>query len=127
MQASDEGDDVKFLYSHLLAVFDQKKFFHKMDAKPLSADPDQFHSNHWVKFCQGCDPEWLQMSVPQKTKYLRSWLGKKLSLDPKLKCMLPEPGCKRKSRNEMGWRGFEMSDAELEAVLAEVMEAYQLR
>ena len=124
---TDEGDDLSVLFSLLLAAFEQKKCFDKMDAKPNSADPDQFHSNHWKKFSEGCEPGWLQMTIPQKTKYLRSWLVTKLSLDPKLKCMLPEPGCKRRPRNDMSWRGFEISDAELDVVLAEVMEAYQLR
>ena len=123
---SDEGDDLSVLFSLLLAVFDQKGFFQQMDAKPLLSNPDQFHSNHWVKFSEGCKPSWLQMSIPQKTKYLRSWLVRKLSLDPKLRCMLPGKGCKRKQRNDMAWHGFEISDAELDAVLAEVMEAYQL-
>ena len=51
---------------------------------------------------------------------------KKFSLDPQLRCMLPGVGRKRKVRNEMSWRGFEMADAELDAVLDEVMGVYVL-
>ena len=47
---------------------------------------------------------------------------KKLSLDPRGKCMLPRPGGWRKRRNEISWSGFEMNDAELDGVLDEVMD-----
>ena len=128
-QPSNVGDDVSILFSILLAVFDEKNLYEKMETKPAAADPAKFHSAHWVRFIEGCEGPWLQMSIPQKTKHLRWWLMKKFSMDPNLKCMLPGPGqptCKRKPRNEMSWRGFEMSDAQLDAVVAEVMEAYQL-
>ena len=124
---TEEGDDLAVVFSLLLAVFEQKGFFDRMDAKPNSAAPDEFLTNHWVKFAEGCNPEWLQMSMPQKTMYLRSWLVKKLSMDVNGKQMLPVCPSKRKARNDMCWLRFEISDCELDTVLAEVMAAYQSR
>ena len=51
---------------------------------------------------------------------------KKFSLDPCGKWMFPPHGGKRTGRNEISWSGFEMSDRELDGVLKEVMEAYQM-
>ena len=122
---TDEGKDLSVLFSLLLEVIDRKGFFQNMSAKPAAANPDKFHGNHWTRFCEGCEPPWLEMTVSQKSKHLRRWMVKKFSLDPRGKCMLPRPGGRRKHRNEISWSGFEMNDAELDGVLDEVMEAYQ--
>ena len=125
---TDEGDDVKLVFSLLLALFDQMGFYGNMaNGKPRAANPDKFHSDHWTRFVKGCEPPWLQMSDSQKAKHLRSWLVHKFSLDPDERCMLPGNGRRRKKRNDIGWVGFEMSDDDLDTVMAQVIAAYQSR
>ncbi len=38
--------------------------------------------------------------------------------------MMPGPGSKRKLRNEAGWKGFELSDAELDELVKSIFEDY---
>ena len=125
---SDEGDDLKLFFSPVLALFDQMGLYRKMaNGKPKAARPDKFHADHWKRFVKGCEPPWMQMSVSQKAKHLRSWLVHKFSLDPDDRCMLPGNGRRRKTRNDIGWVGFEMSDDDLDTVMAQVIAAYQSR
>ena len=49
----------------------------------------------------------------------------KFSLDKELKCMLPIEVHRRKPHNEASWKGFWMTDAELENLVREIMTDYQ--
>ena len=45
-------------------------------------------------------------------------------MDPKELSIRPNIGAKRKLRNNTQWTGFELSDAEMERLVADVMRQY---
>ena len=123
-RSMEEGDDVAILFSSLLKTMAHKGFFEKMNEwKPNRADPNKFLSKYWFPFVRDLDPPWLKMDIIQKSDHLKSWLLNKWSVDPKKKCMCPRGG-KRLRCNDMGWPRLEMTDAELDEVVREVMEMY---
>ena len=67
----------------------------------------------------------MSMSSNQKRAHARRFFVKKFSLDPKLECMLPGPGAKRKNRNEACWLEFWLTDVELDGLLDEIFEDIQ--
>ena len=64
------------------------------------------------------------MPFKQQSDCLRSFLLFKLSMDPQMRCMLPGVGDKRKARNNAQWIGFELTDDEMERLVANVMREY---
>ena len=48
----------------------------------------------------------------------------KFSWDKELQCMWPADSEKLKPRNEAGWRGFWLTDKELDGLVEEIFEDY---
>ena len=122
---SSQGDDLDLLFRALLGSLEGRGLISRMKEPPVVAtNPSRFHAQFWAKFVDQCSEPWTEMSPQKKRERLRDWMYQKFSLDPKSRCMLPGRGCKRKSRNEACWHGFELTDADLEHVLGETMETY---
>ena len=64
------------------------------------------------------------MAFKEQSDCLRSFLLFKFSMDPQMRCMLPGVGDKRKARNNAQWMGFELTDDEMERLVANVMCDY---
>ena len=121
----EEGDDLSILFALLLHHMEMQGYMGRMPQKPRVAESvDRFHSQFWPKFLKGVDSPWASLTSQQKTRHVRSWLFRKFTMDPRGECMLPGPGAKRKHRNEASWKGFTLTDAELDKLVQSVMGDY---
>ena len=98
--------------------------FERMGYEPQAARVDKYLTSNWVAFASLCEPDWMLMTIAQKTQRLRDHVKQKFSVDPKRQRMQPAHGTKR-CQNDAKWLGFEMSDDESEFVIAMCMEGYQ--
>ena len=97
-----------------------QKYMDRMSNSPPQARcVDELHSKNWKRFAG-----WTEMTFNQQTQCLRQFLLFKFSMDPQNACMLPGIGAKRKYRNNAQWIGFELTDAEMERLVADVMREY---
>ena len=119
-QSREEGDFVNLLLSLLLHEMKIQKYMDRMSNSPLQARcVDELHSKNWKRFAG-----WTSMTFSQQAQCLREFLLFKFSMDPQNVCMLPGIGAKRKHRNNAQWNGFELTDAEMERLVADVMREY---
>jgi hypothetical protein len=115
-----EGDFIKKMLSLLLQEMRIQKYMDRMPHQPLQATSvDELHSKNWKSFAG-----WPLMTFNQQTKCLREFLLLKFSMDKDMRCMMPGIGGKRKHRNNAQWIGFELSDVEMERLVADVMHQY---
>ena len=97
-----------------------QKYMDRMPHPPLQATSvDELLSKNWKSFAG-----WPLMTFNQQTKCLRAFLLLKFSMDKDMRCMMPGIGVKRKHRNNAQWIGFELTDAEMECLVADVMREY---
>ena len=121
----EEGNDLSVLFALLLHHMENEGYMARMPKKPRVANSvDDFHSQYWEKFMRGVDSPWASLTSQQKSRHVRSWLFRKFTMDPHGRCMLPQRGKKQKSRNEAGWKGFTLTDAELDQLVQSVMRDY---
>ena len=109
------------MLSLLLNEMKTQTYMARMLNPPLQArSVDELHSKNWKKWFAG----WTSKTFSEQSKCLRLFLVFKFSMDPKELSMQPDSGAKRKLRNNAQWIGFELSDAEMERLVADVMRQY---
>ena len=104
------------LWRILLSQIQHPKFLSRFTTIPIpkaARNVHEFHKSYAKKFLRACDPAWNEMNWEAKEQFLLTWLMKKFSWDPDLQCMDPEPGAKRRKRNEAAWEGFYLTDTEV--------------
>ena len=127
---NDEGDQILCLFDLLLAALKRPRsqlnnssyadrMGEQLNWPRVVQCPEQFHQHYWKQFSNFCDHNWHTMTLEMKHKVLRAWLFKKFTMDPNAEVMNPEPGSRR-----MSWRGFWLSDGELEGLVTEVLSEY---
>ena len=109
----------------LLALIKQPKFYNRLHEVPLAAsDPTEFHHLYAKKFLQRCNSPWPEMSYTARVQYLCSFFVQKFSYDPKLQCMNPGVGAKRKPWNDACWSGFELLDEEVSSLASTTIHVF---
>ena len=117
-----EGDDIARIFRLFLEqVQDRGHLARMLDAPLKSFNADKLHAAWWTKFTT--DITWGTMSMTAKRTHVRDWLFKKFTTDPKRKCMSPLPPAKR-MKSEMKWKGFDINDTELEAIVDSIFDQY---
>ena len=72
----------------------------------------------------GVDCQWNGLNTSAKTDCLHTYLFNKFSTDPRRIFLCPQPGEKR-SRCDMCWGSFYITDQEFEALVDDVMMCYE--
>jgi hypothetical protein len=124
---TSEGNQLGFLFRLFLAKIEAYGYRGRCTKVPRTAsDPIRFHQRNWTKFTENMLSSWGDMSMSKKRDHLHEFLTKKFSLDPSHdpQVMTPGKSCKRKKRNEAGWLGFYLSDAELNELVDDIMKDY---
>ena len=132
---NDEGDQILCLFDLLLAALKQPRsqlnnssYADRMGEQfkwpRVVHCPEKFHQHYWMQFSKFCNNKWHTMTSVEKHKFLRAWLFLKFTMDPNEQVMDPEPGSRRKISNVMSWRGFWLSDEELDCLVKEVLPEY---
>ena len=118
-----EGDDIKVLFQFFLDEIRDRGHLKQMVYRPrTSHDIHRLHSVWWSSFTKGI--MWGAMTYAEKRIHVRQWLFMKLSNDPLSQCMSPQPGAKR-SKNQLKWEGFDITDAELDDIVSSMFSQYE--
>ena len=118
-----EGDDIDVLFRLFLIQIKERGYAQRMPVQPLACrDPIKLHELSWKMFTHHVS--WGSMTLVEKQRHFRSWLVRKFSLDPNYQCMMPGSGSKRLARNEAVWKGFWLTESELDELVKSIFEDY---
>ena len=133
---NNEGDQIRSLFGLLLVALKQPRsqlnnssyadrMGEQLNWPRVVHCPEKFHQHYWMQFSNSCDHNWHTMTLGEKDEVLRAWLFLKFTMDPNAEVMNPEPGSRRKFCNDMSWRGFWLSEEELDCLVQEVLSEYE--
>jgi len=126
---AQEGFVFDILFGCILGALESMKITERMTggkdggAPVVYRNAIAFHRSNWTKFASLCGRPWLDLSLNEREAALRQFFINKFSADPKKKQMQPAPGDRPKMISGMG-RDFRMTDAELDALVNMVIQAY---
>ena len=121
---SDMGK-VGDLFRVLLNTIKEHDYVRRMPLIPRSCqDPSQFHRMNARQLLITAPRPWSTLLPPERQMHTRNFLMKKFSLDKRAECMVPWNPRLRKARCDAGWRGFWMTDVELEEVLGAMLPTF---
>jgi hypothetical protein len=83
-----------------------------------AAEPQRFHHVYWTKKVKPGD-NWQGMTIKARETHFHNFLFHLSTLDPYQNRMQPGVGSEPLKRNNASWRGFWLSDGELEALVRE--------
>ena len=123
----EDFDKMGILFRILLSGVQQPERWCRFKRVPLAAKyTREYHSLHAKTFLDRCKPSWTELSWDEKENYLLQFLISQFSYDPKLECMNPSTGEKRKGRNGAGWEGFWLEDQEVADMANTIISEYRI-
>ena len=125
--SKEDFDKMGILFRILLSCIQQPERWCRFKRVPLAAKyTREFHKLHAKTFLDRCKPSWIELSWDQKEKYLLQVLISQFSYHPKLLCMNPATGQKRKGRNDAAWEGFWLGDEEVSEMAKTIISEYRI-
>ena len=125
--SKEDFDKMGILFRILLSCIQRPERWCRLKRAPLAAKyTREFHRLHAKTFLDRCKPSWTELSWDEKENYLLQFLISQFSYDPKVECMNPSTGEKRKGRNDACWEGFWLGDQEVADMANTIISEYRI-